>query len=858
MTGGIRLLYVEDNPFDADLTLRHFEREAPDLHLEAVSSGKECLEGLAKGTFDLLLLDYHLGDTDGVVVLKALRASGNAIPVVMLTGAGDDESIERALRAGADDYVVKSQRYLTSLPDRVRALIARIRDRASLPTLGTARVRRVLYVEPNPADAELTTGHLLKEAPHLRLHIVPSCLEALDLLLNSHGIDLVLTELRVPGMDALKFIHEATGRGVTIPFIVITGQGDEATAVGILRLGASDYIVKRDNYLTQLPHAIDHALQRFQLDKTTRRLRMELGALNASLEERVASRTTALMAEVAERKVAEQDARESSERYHRTLENMLEGCQIISPDSRYLFVNEAAARHGRRSKEEFIGHRMEEVYPGIEATVMFASLRRCMDERVAARFENAFAYGDGTAGWFQLSIEPVPEGVFILSIDITERKRAEQALRRSEENLAVTLQSIGDGVIATDPAGRVTLLNSAAENLTGWTASEATGRALEEVFRVVNAETRKALTNPVKKIMDHGEIVGLANHATLLSRSGAEYQIAHTAAPIRDSAGQVGGVVLIFKDVTEAYRVQKALRDRERQLTLITDALPGPVTQATRDGRYVFANAACARVTGRPLEEIIGHTRLEVLGQQVLDERQPLFERALAGERVTFEASFSSASDGIRHLLITLLPECDEKGGVSGVLSVAMDISDRKNAEERLRQSEALLRIAGRTAHLGAWAIDLVERRITLSDEVCEIYEIPLGAAPDFEASVGFMAPEWRGPLKEAIEVCRHTGTPFDLELEIITATGRRLWVRTTGEGEPNASGAVTRVHGAIQDINSQKEGEQKIRAQLNELLRWQDVMVNRETRVQELKGEVNSLLARMGLNARYLAEAGH
>ena len=157
MTGGIRLLYVEDNPFDADLTLRHFEREAPDLHLEAVSSGKECLEGLAKGTFDLLLLDYHLGDTDGVVVLKALRASGNAIPVVMLTGAGDDESIERALRAGADDYVVKSRTYLTSLPDRVRALIARIRDRASLPTLGTARVRRVLYVEPNPADAELPT-----------------------------------------------------------------------------------------------------------------------------------------------------------------------------------------------------------------------------------------------------------------------------------------------------------------------------------------------------------------------------------------------------------------------------------------------------------------------------------------------------------------------------------------------------------------------------------------------------------------------------------------------------------------------------------------------------------------------------
>ena len=131
MTGTIRLLYAEDNPFDADLTLRHFEREAPELHLEAVSSGKECLERLGKQTFDLLLLDYHLGDTDGIALLTSLRAAGNAVPVVMLTGAGDDSSIERALRAGADDYVVKSRIHLMSLPDRARSLIARLRDRAS-------------------------------------------------------------------------------------------------------------------------------------------------------------------------------------------------------------------------------------------------------------------------------------------------------------------------------------------------------------------------------------------------------------------------------------------------------------------------------------------------------------------------------------------------------------------------------------------------------------------------------------------------------------------------------------------------------------------------------------------------------
>ncbi|MEW6359329.1 MAG: GAF domain-containing protein [Planctomycetota bacterium] len=132
--------------------------------------------------------------------------------------------------------------------------------------------------------------------------------------------------------------------------------------------------------------------------------------------------------DITDRKQAEEALRASMERYHSTLENMLEGCQIIGPDWRYLYVNDAAARQGRRTREELLGRTMMETYPGIERTDMFAALRRCIEERTPCHMENEFAYPGGDVGWFELHIQPVPEGAFVLSIDITDRKQAEREL----------------------------------------------------------------------------------------------------------------------------------------------------------------------------------------------------------------------------------------------------------------------------------------------------------------------------------------------------------------------------------------------------------------------------------------------
>src|SRR3954451_13562233 len=126
-----------------------------------------------------------------------------------------------------------------------------------------------------------------------------------------------------------------------------------------------------------------------------------------------------------------------------------------------------------------------------------------------------------------------------------------------ERWFSTALRSIGDAVIATDDGGRVLFMNPAAEELTEWPEGQGRGKALAEVFRIVNEKTRLPVENPVEKVLREGQIVGLANHTVLIAKDGAERPIDDSAAPIRDAAGNLIGVVLTFRDVTEQRRTER-------------------------------------------------------------------------------------------------------------------------------------------------------------------------------------------------------------------------------------------------------------------------------------------------------------
>jgi diguanylate cyclase (GGDEF)-like protein/PAS domain S-box-containing protein len=167
--------------------------------------------------------------------------------------------------------------------------------------------------------------------------------------------------------------------------------------------------------------------------------------------------------------------------------------------------------------------------------------------------------------------------------DVTEMRRLAADLAKQHELLRITLQSIGDGVITTEPDGRVTWMNPAAERLTGWTVAEAQGRALDEVFKIFNEQTREPAENPVALCLAENKIVGLANHTLLIGRDGTEYGIEDSAAPIRSASGETLGVVLVFHDVTEARQLSGEMSYRATH-----DALTGLLNRAEFEVRLRF------------------------------------------------------------------------------------------------------------------------------------------------------------------------------------------------------------------------------------------------------------------------------
>lgn len=167
--------------------------------------------------------------------------------------------------------------------------------------------------------------------------------------------------------------------------------------------------------------------------------------------------------------------------------------------------------------------------------------------------------------------------------------QAEKARQKSEAHYHTVLLSIGDGVIATDAEGRVELLNPVAETLTGWSTGEARGRPLEEVFRIVNEETRQPVANPVSRVLREGIVVGLANHTLLIAKDGREIPIADSGAPIYSADGALTGVVLTFRDQSEERAAQKALRENEAYIRTILDNLPIGVAVNSVDPTVTFS-----------------------------------------------------------------------------------------------------------------------------------------------------------------------------------------------------------------------------------------------------------------------------
>ena len=265
---------------------------------------------------------------------------------------------------------------------------------------------------------------------------------------------------------------------------------------------------------------------------------------------------------------------------------------------------------------------------------------------------------------------------------------ANLTLRDSEEKLAVTLNSIGDAVIATDATARVTRLNHVAEQLTGWTEAEAIGRPVDEIFHIINQETRQPSTIPVMATLAHGTIQGLANHTILIARDGSECAIADSCAPIREREGQVVGAVLVFRNVTGEYEAQQALRDNATLIqTILNTVVDGIVTLHARGGIVETVNPAAGRLFGYSAAELTGQNFSRLIPELDRDQSNGSLEYYSASDEARASGLgrevVGRRKDGSLFPLEIAVSEM-WLGGQRYFTGILRDISARKQAEEAL------------------------------------------------------------------------------------------------------------------------------------------------------------------------------
>ena len=259
---------------------------------------------------------------------------------------------------------------------------------------------------------------------------------------------------------------------------------------------------------------------------------------------------------------------ESEQKWRALVESNPDFVAIHDETGRFLYMNRYAEGF---SEDDVIGTNAYE-YMSEESKQLFQQKEKeCLETWSVQKFEHHAAGEKGVFSCYENFLVPFVENetekrVIVVSRDITERKQLEQNLRKNEKNLRTTLNSIGDAVISTDLEGKIYRINPVAEKLTGCSADTAHGKKLNEIFHIINADSREIVDNPVEKVIQSGKIVGLANHTVLISKDGTEYQIADSAAPIKDDEGKINGVVLVFRDVTEEYKKDRKLKERVKEL----------------------------------------------------------------------------------------------------------------------------------------------------------------------------------------------------------------------------------------------------------------------------------------------------
>ncbi len=413
-------------------------------------------------------------------------------------------------------------------------------------------------------------------------------------------------------------------------------------------------------------------------------------------------------------------------------------------------------------------------------------------------------------------------GAFLLLLRqfLAARDKAAKIIAEQSERLRTTLASIGDGVIATDRDGRITIMNPVAETLTAWKTGDAIGKPLTAVFNIVNETTREPVANPATRALTEGVIVGLANHTILIAKDGGERAIDDSAAPIRCKDGEIVGCVLVFRDVADKRAAEIALEQNEERFKSLVTATAQTVWITDSEGRIELDSPTWRAITGQTYEQGKGMGWLDALHP---DDREPTMAtwRQAVVTETPYQAEYRlrTKTGEYRWTAVRAVPVYNLDGGIREWIGTNTDVDDKKRADRDIAANEARLR----------FLMNAMPQKIftaTASGDVdyfnpvwMEFTGLSFERIRDW-GWTEFIHPDDVDDNVRAWTYSVETGEPFLFEHRFRRADGEYRWHISRAVAFKNEAGEVQMWVGSNTDIHEQKQTANELRdlaAQLSE-----------------------------------------
>jgi len=396
--------------------------------------------------------------------------------------------------------------------------------------------------------------------------------------------------------------------------------------------------------------------------------------------------------------------------------------------------------------------------------------------------------------------------------DITERKRAEETLRESEALFRALVDNLPVEIAMRDTKGRYLLVNPAWEKAAGRRHEDVIGATVQDVFAKEEADLYMAQD---RAVLAAGRAL---DQEVEITREGDAHILHMIKFPIPDALGDIAGIGGIITDITERKQAEAALRKSRDQMRLITDNLPFAISYLDNERRYRFVNRTVETWFGRPAEEIYGQTIGDILGQEADDAVTPQVAAALRGEAQHDERVIGYPDGKTRTVELTYVPDFDESKTVRGCFALGQDITERKQAEAALRESEARLSKAAEMAKIGHWTWDEIEgRAIFCSEELAKIYGVNSGetlaaSMSSFGAGLEWIHPEDRERFDRRFNEAKESKRGFEIEYRVLRRDGSVRYVHEMYEPILGEEGQLIRSNGVTQDITDRKRAEEALR----------------------------------------------